>query len=206
MSNGSGRFIVIMGNGKPERDMRAEVDAADLVIRFNGCRNHGGASGTRSDVVAVCNTGQPASAMLGGGWADLAPVRAAATIWAVRNPEAFASRRADILARRPDLADFFDDRTADFAAMAEAAGKAFLLFDAAVQNRLDAALAPLTDVDYVVPSSGLLVIEHVLGSVAAPEDDVAIAGFGHAGWSGHPFAAERRLIDRFEHDGRLRRL
>ncbi len=206
MGKGSGRFIVIMGNGTPERDMRSEVDTADLVIRFNGCRNYGGASGTRSDVVAVCNTGQPASAMLGGGWADLAPVRSAAVIWGVRSPEAFARRRASVLARRPDLADFFDDRTADFAATAEASGKDFLLFGAVVQDRLDAALASLAEDDYVVPSSGLLTIEHVLGAVATPDDDVAIAGFGHEGWSGHPFAAERRLVDCLERDGRLRRL
>ncbi len=206
MGRGGGRSIVIMGNGTPERDVRAEVDGADLVVRFNGCRNFGGASGTRSDIVAVCNTGEPARAMLAGGWSDLPAVRAATAVWGVRSPDAFARRRAGVLARRPDLSDFFEDRTDDFASFARSAGKGFLLFGPAVLDRLDADLAPLTDGDYVVPSSGLMAIDHVLNAVAAPGDDVAIAGFGHEGWSGHPFAAERRLVDRYERDGRLRRL
>jgi hypothetical protein len=55
----------------------------------------------------------------------------------------------------------------------------------------------------VVPSSGLIVIAEVMTS--RPDDDIVLAGFGHVGWDGHPFAAERKLVDAYVEAGRLRR-
>jgi hypothetical protein len=46
----------------------------------------------------------------------------------------------------------------------------------------------------------------VIGEVAAAEDMVMLAGFGHHGWSGHPFDAERDLIESYVARGKLRRL
>ena len=39
-----------------------------------------------------------------------------------------------------------------------------------------------------------------------PDADIAITGFGHTGWDGHPFAAEKRLVDLYISLGRLRRI
>ena len=39
-----------------------------------------------------------------------------------------------------------------------------------------------------------------------PGDDIAITGFSHAGWDGHSFAAEKRLVDLNVSFGRLRRM
>ena len=50
------RQIMIVGNGAVDEGAAPLIDAADMVIRFNGSRNFG-AAGTRTDVVAVCNTG-----------------------------------------------------------------------------------------------------------------------------------------------------
>ncbi|MGG2475841.1 Urease operon accessory protein, partial [Rhizobium sp. BR5] len=47
---------------------------------------------------------------------------------------------------------------------------------------------------------------HVLESVSGDGDEVAIAGFGHQGWSGHPFAAEKQLVEALTHEGRLTRI
>ena len=78
----SGRTIMIVGNGLVPDAAAAVIDAADLVIRFNDCR---GAIGGKTDIVAVCNTGRPALAMLGGGrWKASAAVRQASAIWCVR--------------------------------------------------------------------------------------------------------------------------
>ena len=35
--------------------------------------------------------------------------------------------------------------------------------------------------------------------------DIDLAGFGHAGWEWHPFAAEKQLVDSYIAAGRLRR-
>jgi hypothetical protein len=60
--------------------------------------------------------------------------------------------------------------------------------------------------EYVVPSSGLIVIAEVLAHWRQPGDRVVLAGFGHAGWEWHPFAAERRYVDALISRGRLIRL
>ncbi|MEK1931987.1 MAG: Urease operon accessory protein, partial [Pararhizobium sp.] len=71
------RTIVIVGNGPVPQGAASVIDAADLVIRFNDCRSCG-AGGEKTDIVAVCNTGRPALAMLGGGrWKSNAAVRQA---------------------------------------------------------------------------------------------------------------------------------
>lgn len=199
-----GRSIVIIGNGEPAKDVGSVIDGADIVIRFNACRTHG-AAGRKTDIVAVCNTGRPAREMIEGGWRHLEPVQAAEAIWCVRHPAAMAGRRDAILARRPDLGDFFDDRTEAFAELATSRGQSCAVLPASVHERLDAALG-FTAAAYVVPSSGLFVIEHVLGEIADPADSVAIVGFGHQGWDGHPFAAEREIVERHAGAGRLRRL
>jgi hypothetical protein len=50
----------------------------------------------------------------------------------------------------------------------------------------------------------MIVIADVLEN--QPDDEVVIAGFSCRGWEWHPFAAERQLVDRYEAEGRLRRL
>ena len=57
------RQIMIVGNGAVDEGAAPLIDAADMVIRFNGSRNFG-AAGRKSDVIAVCNTGRPGAAML----------------------------------------------------------------------------------------------------------------------------------------------
>lgn len=197
---------MIVGNAPPRRDLRNEIDGADIVIRFNDCRTHGGDTGTRSDIVAVCNTGRPAKSMLEGAWRDHPAVRSAEAIWCVRNPEAMASRRASILERRPDLDDFFDDRTAELEAVAATRGADCVVLPAEVHDRLDERLGAIAGDSYVLPSTGLFAIDHVLHHFASPADRVAITGFDHEGWEGHPFSAERQLVDRFAAEGSLRRL
>ncbi|MFC3075442.1 Urease operon accessory protein [Shinella pollutisoli] len=199
------RRIVIVGNGDIPEGVAEAIDGADLVIRFNACRS-AGRGGLRTDVVAVCNTGRPALAMLGGGWQSLETVRQARAIWCVRAPEKFAALRGPLSERHPDLDDFCDDHTLGFTTFAQLTGRALRIVPPAVHDRLDAALSAHAPPAYVVPSSGLVVIADVLDNLAADGDDVTLAGFGHQGWPGHPFAAERLWVEARIAEGRLRRL
>ena len=69
-----------------------------------------------------------------------------------------------------------------------------------------AALVAFDPSPYVVPSSGLITIAHVLDNLAEEGDRISIAGFGHEGWLWHPFAAERRWTEAQIAAGRLDRL
>lgn len=211
----TGGRIVIVGNGPVPDSAAMEIASADCVIRFNDCRSY--RPGQRTDIVAVCNTGRPAKMMLGASapsaphanilptaWGAHSAVVEAASIWCVRNPALFAALRVPLAITHPELDDFCDDATEAFEAFGVATGKVVRVLEAETQRFLETALAAFSPAPYIVPSSGLVVIGEVLR--AHPGADLAIAGFTHVGWNGHPFAAEARLVDRWVAEGRLRRL
>lgn len=196
--------IVIVGNGEVAEGQAGIIDAADFVIRFNDCRSYG-TGGSRTDAVAVCNTGRPAKAMLGSPeWRAHPGVVAAREIWSVRDPEKFAAMRAPLAVSHPELDDFCDDYTDAFAAFCAETGKTHVVIAKAVHEAVDASLSAFAPAPYVVPSSGMIVIAEVLEKYA--EAEVMLVGFGHAGWEWHPFAAERQLVDAYIAAGRLTRL
>lgn len=200
------RQVMIVGNGPVADNAATLIDAADFVIRFNGSRNYG-VAGRRTDVVALCNTGRPAAAMLADpAWRDSDAVREASEIWSVRHPEKFAELRVALAASHPELDDFCDDYTEEFAAFATAKGKGYRVISPAVHEAVDAALADHRAEAYVVPSSGMVVVAAVLSDMAHANDNVVLAGFSHVGWDGHPFEAEKRLIESYIAAGRLTRL
>ena len=200
------RQVAIVGNGPVAEGAAAIIDAAQLVIRFNGSRNFGSA-GTRTDIVAVCNTGRPAAAILADPlWRQSSAVRDCTEIWSVRDPEKFAQMRPRLASSHPDLLDFCDDYTAAFASFALANGKTHRIIGRSVHEDLDVQLAAYRPAPYIAPSSGLLVLHAVLNDPDHAEDAILLAGFGHEGWDGHPFAAERQLIDAHISSGRLIRL
>lgn len=186
--------------------MAGFIDLSDLVIRFNDCRSLG-AGGRRTDVVAVCNTGRPGHEMTQGrDWRESDGVRQASALWSVRDPAKFSEMEPGIRARWPELTDFCVDYTAGFAAIAAETSKSHIVIPRDVHERLDKALAAHAPAPYVCPSTGLVAIAHVLESVSGDGDEVAIAGFSHQGWSGHPFAAEQQLVDTLSNEGRLARI
>ncbi|OCP02395.1 MULTISPECIES: Urease operon accessory protein [unclassified Ensifer] len=200
------RVIMIVGNGEVPDGAGATIDAADIVVRFNDCRSVG-AGGQKTDIVAVCNTGRPGLAMLGGGrWKTNAAVRQAREIWCVRTGARFAAMRAGLAETHPDLDDFCDDYTVGFESFSRSTGRSFRIVPVAVHDQVDRDLAGYAPDRYVVPSSGMIVIADILAHLATPVDDVVLAGFGHVGWLWHPFAAERRYVDALAASGRLRRL
>lgn len=200
------RTIMIVGNGDIEQRVAQRIDGADMVIRFNGARNFDHA-GSRTDVVAVCNTGRPAKAMVQNAeWRDSVPVQDCRAIWSVRDPQKFQQIKPNVLADFPELTDFFDDYTEAFGAFARERNKDHVVLPAALHDAVDTELAAFRPAPYVVPSSGLMVMAHVLNDPAYAGDDIAFAGFSHQGWEGHPFEAERQWVNTYVTAGRLTRL
>ena len=197
---------MIVGNGEIAKGLAGEIDAADLVLRFNTCRSLG-AGGQKTDMIAVCNTGRPARAMLHeGDWKTSKAVAAAPTIWCVRDPETFAALRAPLSKSHPELDDFCDDYTDGFAAFARDSGKAFHVVPAATHEAVDRDLKASSAVDYVVPSSGIIAIAEMMTNHMEAGDEIVIAGFTHQGWEWHPWDAERAWIDNHVAARRLNRL
>jgi len=189
------RRIMIVGNGDIGEGLADIIDSADLVMRFNDCRSVG-AGGGRTDIVAVCNTGRPGKAMTAeSNWACNKSVWLASSIWCVRDPAKFKAMRPEILRDHSELDDFCDDYTDGFADYARQNGKDFHIIPAATHDALDQALAAYELEPYVVPSTGAVAIAEFLAHYRKPDDQIFLAGFGHQGWDGHPWQAERQWVN-----------
>lgn len=196
--------ITIVGNGEIAAEAADIIDASNLIVRFNDCRSFGN-GGSRTDVVAVCNTGRPAKAMLGSQqWRSHPAVSEASAIWSVRDPRKFAVLKTELAISHPELDDLCDDYTDGFVSLCADFGMEHRIIDQSIHEAVDRALAAYDPAPYVVPSSGMIVIAEVLARY--PDADIRLAGFGHAGWEWHPFAAERRLVDAHIAAGRLKRI
>lgn len=201
-----GRVFMIVGNGDIGNKARETIAEASFVMRFNDCRS-AGPDAVRTDVVVVCNTGRPGKMMLEEpAWRDHASVRAAQAIWCVRDPAKFAEMRVSLSVTHPELDDFCDDYTEGFRVFAENEGKGFRVIPRDVHERLDAALSELSPAPYVAPSTGLLAIADLIDNHLAPEDRIALAGFSHEGWEGHPWDAERQYFEPLEANGLVMRI
>jgi hypothetical protein len=200
------RRIMLVGNGEIGDGVADLIDSADLVMRFNDCRSVG-AGGGKTDIVAVCNTGRPGKAMTeGAGWACNKSVWLASSIWCVRDPQKFRAMQPGVLRDHPELDDFSDDYTDGFAHYARQNGKDFHIIPGATQEALDRALAAYAPEPYVVPSTGAVAIAEFLAHYRKPGDEIFLAGFGHEGWDGHPWNAERQWVDDLMARGQLARL
>lgn len=201
-----GRRIIIVGNGEIGEGLAGTIDAADLVMRFNDCRSVG-PGGERTDIVTVCNTGRPGKAMTeGSSWVNNRSVWLAAAIWCVRDPVKFKVMQPDILRDHPELDDFCDDYTEGIAGHARNSGKSLHIVPGATHEALDRKLAAHAPLPYVVPSTGAVAIAEFIAHHRRPDDEVLLAGFGHQGWDGHPWAAEKAWIDGLVDQGLLARL
>lgn len=200
------RRIMIVGNGEIGEGLAETIDAADLVMRFNDCRSVG-AGGGGTDIVTVCNTGRPGKAMTeDAGWANNKSVWLASAIWCIRDPAKFNAMKPDILRDHPELDDFCDDYTDGFADLARQSGKDFHIVSGATHEALDRTLATFGSAPYIVPSTGAVAIAEFITHYRQPGDEIFLAGFGHRGWDGHPWMAEKAWVEDLVQKGKLRRL
>lgn len=197
-------MIVLVGNGPISPGAASVIERASFVVRFNDCRSYDHLPGP-THALAVCNTGRPGRTMSASAdWRSHPATQDAHEIWCVRNPAKFLELQEGIRVQWPELSDFCIDYTSRFASHSVTLGKNFLVFDRRIHDEVDTQLAELAPPPYVVPSSGMLALHHVLERFSPLP--VVLIGFTHQGWKWHPFAAEKHLVDRYIRSGRVTRL
>lgn len=198
------RTIAVIGNGAIDHRYAATIEAHDLIIRFNDCRNFQDCA-TRTDVVAVCNIGRAAKKLLASPeWRNCQCVSEASEIWSTRDPLILPAMKRRLADSHPDLDDLCDNHTDDFGLFCEQTKKQHVVIPQSSYEAVVLELAAYWNGSYVTPSSGVIAISGALARF--PNASITLAGFGHEGWEGHPFSAEKLLVDTWCKTTRVMRL
>lgn len=176
--------IALVGNGPVDYRHASEIDAHDMVIRFNACPHYGRA-GRRIDILVLMNAGSP-------GWRfttkkkalNKTAVTRAREIWFAVHPVVQQETRGD----DPHSGDYAEAIVRD-----HLNGQRWTYIDRedhiAARIALHALGAPADN----TPTSGMLALIHAR-RILNPSH-VTLYGFTHEGWEGHPWDAERRFVD-----------
>lgn len=189
------RRLFIVGNGLLPFDMSERVDASDHVIRFNEPKQSIGLSGTRTDWLFVCNTGDPMRRRLRApGYPSSPFVQNADLVFLVYHPTIVRKYfiKPNILSRLKGKRTDWTQATLD---MFAEAGKTVALLPPDNYKAGCAELglsAPL--LTSVFPSTGYFGIRYTLERLPAAEWDVEIAGFSWQGWKRHAWGNEREWV------------
>ncbi|MBA3449220.1 MAG: glycosyltransferase family 29 protein [Pseudaminobacter sp.] len=184
--------LAIVGNGPVADGLAEQIDASDMVIRFNEPAGGPDRIGIRTDILFLMNSGKSMQARL-----------STPDFW--RSPYfAGASRvilpyHPSIIAKyhpRPNILSRLKGRKADWTAetleMCGKAGKQAIVLPPEFYEESCEALgiAPAAR-NRVFPSSGFLGIRYALLELATPPEDIALYGFSWQGWKRHDWGAER---------------
>lgn len=180
--------IAVVGSGPVSPDAGDEIDAHDLVVRFNGCENYG-IAGRRIDVLVLVNSGGSGKHLANSPEAiNLAAWASAREFWLRAPPEILES----MAAAHPDqAADVWEDHTKDM--LVNRVGiRPWQIISEQTYWAAHRTLK-LNIREGQQPSTGMLALFHIRRAFRPCV--ASLYGFTHQGWKGHPWADERSLID-----------
>lgn len=192
-----GASLAIVGNAPGVTDAAA-IDAAACVVRFNNAPGFGGATGTRVTHLALVNRGGQMREWLGDPRFLDRPVMRRAEAFILPFPMLPAEQN------RPEPICW----THEALSLLRPLGRPIHILPQALHEAAWRRLAPDVPApgadECPNPSTGFLVTLALILGRPPGSGPVAIHGFGFAGWSGHPWAAERAWFAEVEAAGRLR--
>jgi len=198
------RNLVVVGSAPLQIDYSALVDSADIVVRFNDCKNIGGASGYKTDILFVNNTGAPARRYIAERPFAQKSCCQSATIWFLRDSGIHHRHLEDMRSYFPNYpASEFDDLTDEIIKANQLQERQTFRASEAFNADFFKKLSSLTTTPFITPSTGILGLEHVMENPVFANYKIHVIGFGFEGWKGHPWSAEKKLINRYVLDGRL---
>lgn len=190
------KTLFIVGNGPVGRDMSAEIDSADLVIRFNEPRVSLGMTGTKTDMLMLATSSKQMEEWIKN------PNFINSEI--VHNtPEVLFAFHPSIIKRfhhHPNFLSRLKGRRADWTNEAidyfGRAGKKIRIMPSqdyfSVCDELGIGADRMKE---VFPSTGFFGIWLALRKYSLPDWDIKICGFSWEGWKRHDWAAERKWIE-----------
>ena len=188
--------VAIVGNGPVADGVAGQIDAADLVIRFNEPAHAPDQTGTRTDILFLMNSGKSMQARLSNPDFWRSPfMRGARQIILPYHPSIIARYHP-----KPNLLSRLKGRKADWTAetlqMCKAAGKEVLTLAPEFYEESCEALGITPQKRRAVfPSSGFLGIRYAMLNFPEPQWQIGICGFGWEGWKRHDWQRERQWVE-----------
>lgn len=188
--------LYIVGNGPITGDMSPRIDGSDFVVRFNEPKASVGMSGTKTDILFLCNAGKPMQRRLeDSNFLTSAIMKDAGQVILAYHPIII-----DRYFPKPNALSRLKGRREDwtFATIMAlgAIGKTSIVFPASfyMEGCRDLGL-PQDKMGTVFPSTGYFGIFHILRHFSPAEWTISLCGFSWAGWKRHAWADEREWVE-----------
>ena len=202
---GTARRVAIVGNGPVADGAGADIDAADLVVRFNDAVHEPGRAGSRTDILFLVNSGKTMQRRIQD------PSFVASVIFRDAS-RLILPYHPDVIARyhpRPNILSRLKGRKSDWTAEAISVfgrhGKEVSVLPLQFYEECCAELGIAEgDRRRLFPSTGFIGIRYAIEIYPAPEWQIDLYGFSWEGWKRHAWSGERAWIAERIRDGSLR--
>lgn len=174
--------VALVGNAPLQYDQSGQIDSCDIVIRCNEAKTLGKNTGTRTDILCVNNSGEPAVRFISRKLLRKEPnFPQLREIWFARPYAAGIDIALKIL-----MANDLSDLPVKY-------------FSISISERAYDELRKHCQMENKHPSTGLLAFLYILEQEAFAEFDKYIFGFTFNMWYGHPEKAEMKVMESFCH-------
>ncbi|KAB2672583.1 hypothetical protein F9K77_04425 [Ochrobactrum sp. LMG 5442] len=198
------KTLIIVGNAPLPRDLSAEVDAADFVVRFNEPKQSIGMSGTRTDLLMLATSSKPMQRRLRDpGFVQTPTFKAAKEVMLAYHPSIIRKYhpRPNFLSR---LKGRRGDWTMQTVEVVGSAGKEIRIMPPQFYLAGCKELGVTEEnISKVFPSTGFFGIWYMLEKCPQESWDVKICGFTWEGWKRHTWGDERSWVEQKVKSGRI---
>ena len=198
------KTLIIVGNAPLPRDLSAEVDAADFVVRFNEPKQSIGMSGTRTDLLMLATSSKPMQRRLRDpGFVQTPTFKAAKEVMLAYHPSIIRKYHP-----RPNFLSRLKGRRGDWTMqtieVVGSAGKEIRIMPPQVYLAGCKELGVTEEnISKVFPSTGFFGIWYMLEKCPQESWDVKICGFTWEGWKRHTWGDERSWVEQKVKSGRI---
>lgn len=216
------KTMVIVGSAPLEYDYSTVIDSCECVVRFNNCKNYGGNSGTKTDIMVLNNCGNEHKQR------TLLHMLKPRSREAVELELPYLHQAKQVLFARPPTRELvkFISECVPVSSPFKPTELHYLQYSKNLAQKISAAqripqekLRPLPTLEFysklwyklltfgeteaVMPSTGMLGIELILNTPLSQNFKIYIIGFTWQMWDGHPHQLEKMLIAQYVQDGQL---
>lgn len=198
------KTLIIVGNAPLPRDLSAEVDSADFVVRFNEPKQSIGMSGTRTDLLMLATSSKPMQRRLRDpGFVQTPTFKAAKEVMLAYHPSIIRKYhpRPNFLSR---LKGRRGDWTMQTVEVVGSAGKEIRIMPPQFYLAGCKELGVTEEnISKVFPSTGFFGIWYMLEKCPQESWDVKVCGFTWEGWKRHAWGDERSWVEQKVKSGRI---